>query len=367
MRKYYDFTDVDTDRYVINGVKRQVMLSARELALEQNPNASGWVNQRIIFTHGVGRRWCRSTRSAARASRSCSSATCRRASVAGAPTIDRSRGSTSANDRPSYIVVGAQQNEFDYPTGESDTDGSIGTETRWTGTTGIALDNTLMRLLFAARFRDLDLLISDQVTGDSQLLFHRSLSDRLSLIAPFLRFDKDPYLVIDDGPDGLRPGRVHDVATASRTPRASTRRAARRDRARDDDFNYIRNSVKITVDAYDGTMHFYVSDPDDPIIRAYQGVFPTLFEPIARCRPTSPPPARPRGAVQRPDQHVRALPRHQHPAVLPDATTCGRCRRARRASRRCRPRPTTSRCGCPTRRASSSCCSSRWSRPAART
>ena len=179
-------------------------------------------------------------------------------------------------------MVGAQQNEFDYPTGESDTEGSIGTETRWTGTTGVALDNTLMRLLFAARFRDLDLLISNQVTASSQLLFHRSLNDRLSLIAPFLRLDKDPYLVIDDAG---RMVYVQDAYTTSdRFPNAQRFVAPHGfDLAglKDDDFDYIRNSVKITVDAYDGTMHFYVNDPTDPIIRAYQGVFPSLFEPLS--------------------------------------------------------------------------------------
>ena len=139
-----------------------------------------------------------------------------------------------------------------------------------------------MRLLFAARFRDLDLLISNQVTAESQLLFHRSINDRLSLIAPFLRLDKDPYLVIDDSG---RMVYVQDAYTTSdRFPNAQGFDAPPGfDLAglRDDDFDYIRNSVKITVDAYDGTMHFYVNDPDDPILRAYQGVFPTLFEPMS--------------------------------------------------------------------------------------
>ena len=201
-----------------------------------------------------------------------------------------------------------------------------------------------MRLLFALRFRDLDLLISDQVTNNSQLLFHRSLTDRLARIAPFLRYDKDPYLVIDDA------GRlvyVQDAYTTSdRFPNAQAfdppSRSSRPGSA-SDEFNYIRNSVKITMDAYDGTMHFYVSDPTDPIIRAYQGVFPTLFEPLRRdARRPARPPARPGGAVQRPDPRVRPLPRHRTRSSSSGPTTCGRCRPARRASRRCRPRRTTS-------------------------
>ena len=283
VRKYYDFTGVDTDRYRINGVPRQVMLSARELALAQNPNASGWVNQRIRFTHGVGAAMVPVNEIGSEGQPKLLISNLPPTSAGGAPTIDPAHSGIYFGERPSsYVVVGAQQNEFDYPTGESDTEGSIGTETRWTGTTGVALDNALMRLLFAARFRDLDLLISNQVTASSQLLFHRSLNDRLSLIAPFLRLDKDPYLVINDAGRMIY---VQDAYTTSdRFPNAQRFVAPDGfDLAglKDDDFDYIRNSVKITVDAYDGTMHFYVNDPTDPIIRAYQGVFPSLFEPLS--------------------------------------------------------------------------------------
>ena len=281
VRKYYDFTDVDTDRYLIDGVKRQVMLSARELALDQNPQATGWLNQRIIYTHGVGAAMVPVNEVGSEGQPKLLVGDLPPASTGGAPPISQSR--IYFGERPSsYVVVGAQQDEFDYPTGESDTEGSIGTQTRWTGTNGIHLDNTLMRLLFAARFRDLDLLISNQLNSGSQLLFHRSLSDRLSRIAPFLRFDKDPYLVIDD------TGRmvyIQDAFTTSdRFPNAQAF-----DPPADFDlsglgnepFDYIRNSVKITIDAYDGTMHFYINDPADPIIRAYAGVFPGLFEPLS--------------------------------------------------------------------------------------
>ncbi len=283
VRKYYDFTGVDTDRYPIDGVPRQVMLSARELALEQNPNASGWVNQRIRFTHGVGAAMVPVNEIGSEGQPELLISNLPPASSSGAPTIDQAHSGIYFGERPSsYVVVGAQQNEFDYPTGASDTEGSIGTETRWTGTTGVALDNALMRLLFAARFRDLDLLISNQVTTSSQLLFHRSIADRLSLIAPFLRLDKDPYLVINNAG---RMVYVQDAFTTSdRFPNAQKFVAPTGfDLAglKDDDFDYIRNSVKITVDAYDGTMHFYVNDPTDPIVRAYQGVFPSLFEPMS--------------------------------------------------------------------------------------
>ena len=280
VRKYYDFTDVDTDRYTIDGTERQVMLSARELALEQNPSAVGWVNQRIIYTHGIGAAMVPVNQVTSEGQPDPIISNLPPVSTSGAPNITQPR--IYFGERPSsYIVVGARQAEFDYPTGESDTGGSIGTQTNWTGTTGIHLDNTLMRVLFGLRFRDLDLVISDQVTRDSQLLFHRSLSDRLSLVAPFLRFDKDPYVVIDDA------GRlvyVQDAFTTSdRFPNAQAfdPTSLGGTGLGSEPFDYIRNSVKITVDAYDGTMHFYISDPNDPIIRDYAAIFPKLFEPLS--------------------------------------------------------------------------------------
>ena len=277
VRKYYDFTDVDTDRYTIDGVERQVMLSARELALEQNPSALGWVNQRIIYTHGIGLTMVPVNEVASEGQPRLLIGNLPPVSSGGAPTISQPR--IYFGERPSsYVVVGARQQEFDFPTGESDTGGSVGTTTSWTGTAGIRLDNTMMRLLFALRFRDLDLLISDQVTRDSQLLFHRTLGDRLGRIAPFLRYDKDPYVVIHDG----RLVYVQDAYTVSdRFPHAQGFDPQTLDATGlGAPFNYIRNSVKITMDAYEGSMHFYISDPTDPIVRAYAGVFPGLFEPI---------------------------------------------------------------------------------------
>jgi uncharacterized protein len=280
VRRYYAFTDVDTDRYLINGVQRQVMLSGRELALDRNPPATGWVNERVIYTHGVGVAMVPVNEVANEGQPRTFIGNLPPVSVAGAPTITQPR--IYFGERPSsYIVVGAKQREFDYPTGEGDQTGSIGTETNWSGTTGIKLDSPLTRLLFGLRFRDLDLLISDQVTPASQLLFHRTLSDRVQRVAPFLRYDKDPYLVIDGS------GRlvyIQDAYTVSdRFPHAqSFDTSTLEGNTLGAPINYLRNSVKITMDAYDGTMHFYVSDPTDPLIRAYAGIFPSLFEPIAQ-------------------------------------------------------------------------------------
>lgn len=279
VRQYYNFADVDTDRYMVNGKLRQVMLSGRELAIERNPAATSWVNQRIIYTHGIGmamvpvnevtregqpRLWIRDLPPI---------------STSGVPEIKEPRiyfGETDTH----YVIVGARQAEFDYP--RTSSEGATDETNRWTGKTGVALDSTLNRVLFALRFKDLDLLISDQIRADSQLLFNRTLGERLGRIAPFLAYDKDPYLVIDDEGGLLY---VQDAYTLSNQfPHASgfnTGELGAGSGLAGANFNYIRNSVKITMNAYDGTLTFYVTDPSDPIVRAWQGIFPTLFRPVA--------------------------------------------------------------------------------------
>jgi uncharacterized membrane protein (UPF0182 family) len=279
VRRYYDFVDVDTDRYQIDGVQRQVMLSARELALDQNPGATGFVNQHIVYTHGIGAAMVPVNEVVNEGQPKLFIRNLPPISTDGAPEVTQPRiyfGERQSN----YVITGARQPEFDYPTGEGDQGGDPGTETRWTGTTGISLESTWNRLLFALRFRDLDLLISDQITRDSQLLFHRSLGDRLPRIAPFLAFDKDPYIVIDDAGRMLY---IQDAFTMSdRFPDAQwfDPTSLEATGLGNQPFNYIRNSVKITMDVYDGTMRFYVADPSDPIIRAWSAIFPEVFEPL---------------------------------------------------------------------------------------
>ncbi|HSL75476.1 MAG TPA: UPF0182 family protein [Candidatus Limnocylindrales bacterium] len=279
VRRYYDFVDVDTDRYVIDGEQRQVMLSARELALDQNPLAIGFVNQRIIYTHGIGAAMVPVNEVANEGQPRLLIRNLPPVSADGAPEITEPR--IYFGERPTdYVITGARQAEFDFPTGEGEGGADPGTETRWTGESGISIGNPLMRLLFAARVGDLDLLISDQVTDSSQLLMHRSIADRIPRIAPFLRYDKDPYLVIGD--DG-RLVYVQDAYTTSdRFPHAQwfDPGVFEATGLGDDAFNYLRNSVKVTMDAYDGTMTFYVADPSDPLIRTWSKVFPTLFKPI---------------------------------------------------------------------------------------
>ena len=262
----------------MEGTTRQVMLSARELAPERNPRGGTWVNQRITFTHGIGVAMVPVNAATEGGQPQLIVRDLPPVSTAGAPPINEPR--IYFGERPSdWIITGARQSEFDYPVGSGTGDASseTGQTTRWTGSSGIRLDTTLSRLLFALRFRDLNLLISDQVTADSQLLFHRSIKDRLPRIAPFLRYDKDPYLVVTN--DG-RLVYVQDAYTTSdRFPNAQWFNPEELPATGlgGDAFNYIRNSVKIVMDAYTGETRFYVADLDDPILRTYERIFPTLF------------------------------------------------------------------------------------------
>ena len=228
VRQYYDFVDVDTDRYDIDGDQRQVMLSARELALEQNPAAVGFVNQRIIYTHGIGAAMVPVNEVAHEGQPRLFIRDLPPVSSDGAPEITQPR--IYFGERPSdYVITGARQSEFDIPTGDSDAGSEAGTKTRWTGETGISIGNTLTRLLFALRFRDLDLLISDQMTAESQLLMHRSLADRIAAhrAVPALRQGPVPGHRRERAPACTcrTPTRS---STASRTPSRSTRAGSRR-------------------------------------------------------------------------------------------------------------------------------------------
>jgi uncharacterized membrane protein (UPF0182 family) len=197
-------------------------------------------------------------------------------SVPGTPTITQPRiyfGLQESN----YVVVNASSQEFDYPTAGGDQYYS------WTGTGGIKLDTPLVRLLYSAEFGDLNLLISNQITGSSQLLYRRSIADRVQAIAPYLRYDEDPYLVVT--PDGQLYYMLDAYTTSAAFPDAQPYDPAANQSPTGlsgDPFNYIRNSVKVVMNAYDGTMSFYVADPNDPIIRAWEGVFPDVFKPISQ-------------------------------------------------------------------------------------
>ena len=292
LRQYYTFPTVSTDRYVFTDAAscapaappcvRQVMLAGRELDPTQlaqlTTGDQSWVNQHITYTHGYGLVMVPVNEVAQNGQPNLLISNFPPVSTPGAPTITQPRiyfGTEPSN----YVIVDAASQEFDYPS----TSGTGGDQyTTWTGDTGIKLDTPLTRLLFAARFGDLNMLISSQITGSSQLLYNRSIQERAAAIAPFLSFDSDPYLVVTSS------GRLDYVLDAYTTSTAfpdsnpySPSTGSPAGGLSNVSLNYVRNSVKIVMDAYDGTMSFYVADPSDPIIQAWEGVFPGLFKPIS--------------------------------------------------------------------------------------
>jgi uncharacterized membrane protein (UPF0182 family) len=259
IRLYYDFHDVDIDRYTFNGTYQQVLLSGRELNQSRlPPEAQTWINQHFKFTHGYG----------------LAMSPVNRFDEEGLPTfyikdippvsplelhIERPElyfGEQTDN----YVVVKGGATEFDYPKGQENM------YTTYHGQDGVSLSSVWRRALFAWCFGDLKLLISGNVTASSRILFRRLIQERISRLAPFLQLDHDPYLTISDG----RLTWVQDAYTVSDMLPYSQR-------SQPDGINYIRNAVKVVVDAYDGAPLFYIADPQDPIIRTYQRIFPSLF------------------------------------------------------------------------------------------
>ncbi|HJW20838.1 MAG TPA: UPF0182 family protein, partial [Candidatus Limnocylindrales bacterium] len=271
VRQYYDFTSVDIDRYDINGSPTEVMLSAREMALDKSQTSPTWIAEHLLYTHGYGLTMVPVNGVAANGLPDLVIKDLPVTSTPGAPVVTQPR--IYFGERPSgWVLVNGTSDEFDYP---SSSGNGNDVTTHYTGTAGINVGTAASRLFWAWQLGDLNLLISDQVTAETKLLLHRSLADRLGLLAPFLSLDADPYLVVD--PDG----RLVWVQDAYLTSTALPAATAINDGTLGATYDYIRNSVKITVDAFDGATHFYVADPDDPLIRAWQGIFPTMFEPLS--------------------------------------------------------------------------------------
>jgi uncharacterized protein len=265
IRTYYDFPDIDIDRYDIGGTTREVMLSAREMNVDKLPESSrNWINDRLIYTHGYG----------------ITMNPVNGFTPEGLPTLLLSNMPVQSTvpglnlTRPeiyfgemtnSDVYVKTRQKEFNYPQGASNN------LTSYEGNGGIAIGGFLRRSIIALDRDDLAKLpFSDDVTQDSRLLMRRNVLDRVSTLAPFLTFDPDPYIVLGD--DG-RLSWVMDAFTVSDYYPYSTHY-----RLNDNSTNYVRNSVKVVIDAYDGTTTFYVFDTEDPIIAAYRRVFPALFK-----------------------------------------------------------------------------------------
>jgi uncharacterized protein len=267
IRTYYKFLDVDVDRYELRGSYQQVMLSARELEPTRlPPNAQTWVNQHLIFTHGNGVVMSPVTQKSAEGLpifylRDIP------AIASGGPPLTEPR-IYFGQSAESYVIVKGNTPEFDYPKG---TDNAY---TAYNGTDGIAVGGMARKTLFAWYFNDPNILLTRYITGGSRVLFRRNIRNRVREIAPFLHLDHDPYAVVSNG----RLFWIQDAYTTSSwfpyaqpLPRGS--------------LNYIRNSAKIIIDAYNGTVDFYVADPLDAVLETYRRVFPGLFKPFSALPP----------------------------------------------------------------------------------
>jgi uncharacterized membrane protein (UPF0182 family) len=261
IRTYYDFVQIDNDRYRINGQLRQVMLSARELNSASLQNRT-WVNERLTFTHGYG----------------LTLGPVNQVSAEGLPVlyVQNMPPETEAGfqiTEPSlyfgelsndYVIVRTRTPEFHYPSGDDNV------TTRYAGKAGVPLGSLFRKLAFALRFRAYQILLSDDIEAESRVLFNRNIVRRVAMVAPFVTIDRDPYLVLANGRlywmlDGYTTSRMYPYS--SNAPGTN--------------LNYIRNSVKFVVDAYEGTISAYLADPNDPIAATYARIFPSLLKPLA--------------------------------------------------------------------------------------
>jgi uncharacterized protein len=278
--QYYEFSDVDVDRYRISRTARQVMISAREVDPRNlDASAQTWVNLHLAYTHGYG----------------VVAAQVNQAETSGRPDFivsgfDQQAAAIPVRqpriyfgepppDTPTYVVVGSRQPEVDSPS----VSGQSQVLVRYDGRGGVQLASPLRRLAAAVRFRDLNLLISSNLNPRSRILFNRDIRDRMEKAAPFLQWDADPYVAVVDGRivyirDGYTTTDNYPYSQRIRLDVAA-RRTDPKDRGVGGEANYLRNSVKAVVDAYDGTTTLYAFDDTDPLLRAWGKAFPGLFAP----------------------------------------------------------------------------------------
>ncbi len=260
IRTYYKFFDVDNDRYKVNGEYMQVMLSPRELSYADLPSKN-WINERLIFTHGNGITFGPVSR--------ISKEGLPEFFVKDIPPVSLADIKVTrpeiyfgelSND---YVVVKTKVPEFSYPTAT----GNI--NTTYAGKGGVPIDSLFRKALFAAKFKTEKILLSSDISAESRIIYNRNINERLRTIAPFLRFDGDPYMAVDAG--GRLKWMIDAYTHSDRLPYSKPLKGG---------INYMRNSVKATVDAYDGTVDFYISDPDDVLAKVYARMFPGLFKPL---------------------------------------------------------------------------------------
>jgi uncharacterized membrane protein (UPF0182 family) len=260
IRTYYDFFSVNDDRYMIDGKYRQIHLSARELNTASLPTRN-FINDRLTFTHGMG----------------VTMAPVNQVTSEGLPVLFIKDvppvSSVSLKvTRPqiyygemtnSYVFVGTGQKEFDYPAGETNT------YTNYTGRGGVPVGSVLRRALYAWQFDAPDIVLSSYITPGARILYHRNVRERAKTALPFLDFDSDPYLIVTDAGE-LKW--ILDAYTSSENYPYAQRVQ--------DGTNYMRNSVKVVIDAYDGTVDAYLADPGDPVAQTYAAIFPGIFKPL---------------------------------------------------------------------------------------
>ena len=264
IRLYYDFNNVDVDRYLISDQYRQVMLAARELVVDQlPPQAKTWVNRHLIYTHGYG----------------LAMSPVNEVTAEGLPQlmIKDVPPSMTVNlkiDRPEiyygektaeYILVKTSAQEFDYPKGDKNV------YANYQGRGGVLINSFMRRLLFAIEFQDPQILLTKYLTPESRIMFNRRIKSRVTALAPFLSYDTDPYMVVSGGrlfwiQDAYTASNMYPYSKRSQTP------------FRKKELNYIRNSVKVIIDAYDGHVAYYMIDTQDPILKTYAKVYPKLFK-----------------------------------------------------------------------------------------
>jgi uncharacterized membrane protein (UPF0182 family) len=271
IRSYYAFNDVDVDRYQLDDDYRQVTLAAREIAHDElAPTAQTWVNRHLVYTHGSGlalspvnevieeglpNLWVRDI-----------------PPQSGYPALAITRPEIYYGElTDDYVIAKTEEQELDYPSGE------LNVYTTYQGQGGVVLNSFLKRLAFALRLGDSQILLSGAITPESRLLWHRQVQERVETIAPFLRYDPDPYPVIVDG----RLVWLLDAYTVSdRYPYSEPIETSY------GRINYIRNAAKVTMDAYHGNMSFHLVDPQDPLAATYAAIFPDLFRPVEEMDPT---------------------------------------------------------------------------------
>jgi uncharacterized protein len=261
IRTYYKFHDVDNDRYLVNGQYTQVMLSPRELSYGDLPSRN-WINERLIFTHGNGFTMGPVSRITKEGLPEFFVKDIPPVSLADIKvTRPEIYYGELSND---YVIVGTKVPEFSYPTAT----GNI--NTTYAGKGGVPVGSLARKALFAARFKSEKILLTSDITDKSRVLYYRNINERVRVLAPFLRFDSDPYMVV------TKAGRLSWIIDAytfsDRFPYSKPLR---------DGVNYLRNSVKVTVDAYDGTVAFYISDPDEIMAKVYSRIYPGLFKPLS--------------------------------------------------------------------------------------